>query len=86
MHLSKAYRTTTQPHVGNPFSLSPAARPEAPPQLRQLANRRTDSDRFNLSYLSDKFEIYIHGSLANLFADPRLLTIGLLQRGRYARG
>jgi hypothetical protein len=67
MNLGKAYRTTTQPHVGNPFSLSPAARSEAPSQLRELANRRSDSDRFNLSYLSGQFEIYIHGSCANLF-------------------
>lgn len=58
----ETYRTTTETHVGNPFSLSPTSMSKACSQLSQFSNRWTNRDRLNIADFSEQFEIYIHGS------------------------
>src|SRR6266404_7867915 len=61
MHFSKTYRTTTDTHVGNPFSLSPTSMSKTGSQISQLSNRGTNCDRLSIGNFSEQFEVNIHG-------------------------
>jgi len=61
MHLSESYRTITETHIGNPFSLSPTAISKPCSQLSQLPNRGSNRDRLSIDDFSEQFEVYIHG-------------------------
>ena len=61
MHFGKPYRTTTETHVGNPFSLSPTSMSKTGSQLSQLPNRGTNCDRLSIGNFSEQFEVYIQG-------------------------
>ena len=61
MHFGNPYRTTAEPHVGNPFSLAPTSVSKTGSQLSQLSNRGTNRDRLSIGNFSEQFEVYVHG-------------------------
>ena len=62
MHFSKPYRTTTEPHVGNPISLATTPMSKACSQVSQFSDRGTNCDRFRIGNFSGEFEVDIHWS------------------------
>ena len=74
MDFGKTYRTSTETHVGDPFSLSLTSMSKTGSQLSQLPNRGTNCDRLSIGNFSEQFEVYSHGGAPDLiiiFANPQ---------------